>query len=177
MSLLDEVLGAGGGSAVNQLARQFGLNESQAQAAISALLPAVAQGFQRNTASQDGLNGLLGALSGGTHQKYVDDPSSLASSATVQDGNGILGHIFGSKDVSRAVAGQAAQQTGIGGDVLKQMLPVVAAMAMGAMSRGRSTSVSGGGGVLDMLSGILDQNKDGSAVDDIMRMASRFLQK
>lgn len=177
MSLLDEVLGAGGGSAVNQLARQFGLNESQAQAAISALLPAVAQGFQKNAASEDGLNGLLGALSGGAHQKYVDDPAALASPATVQDGNGILGHIFGSKDVSRAVAGQASQQTGIGGDVLKQMLPVVAAMAMGAMSRGRSTSVSADGGVLDMLSGMLDQNKDGSAVDDIMRMASKFLQK
>jgi hypothetical protein len=177
MSLLDEVLGAGGGSAVNQLARQFGLDESQAQAAISALLPAVAQGFRKNAASEDGLNGLMGALSGGAHQKYVDDPASLASPETVQDGNGILGHIFGSKDVSRAVTSQAAQQTGIGGDVLKQMLPVVAAMAMGAMSRGRSTSVSASGGVLDMLSGMLDQNKDGSAVDDIMRMASKFLQK
>jgi hypothetical protein len=45
------------------------------------------------------------------------------------------------------------------------------------MSRGRSTSASAGGGVLDMLSGMLDQNRDGSAVDDIMRMASKFLQK
>ena len=30
------------------------------------------------------------------------------------DGNGILGHLFGSKDLSRAVAAQAAQATGIG---------------------------------------------------------------
>jgi hypothetical protein len=172
MNLLDAVLSAGGGSAVNQLARQFGLDESQAQSAVSALLPAVAQGFQRNAASQDGLNSLLGALSGGGHDRYVQDPSTLADPATVQDGNAILGHIFENKDVSRAVAAQAAQQTGIGGDVLKQMLPVVAAMAMGAMSKNQT-----GGGVLDMLSGLLDQNKDGSAVDDIMRMASKFLQK
>lgn len=172
MSLLDAVLSAGGGSAVNQLARQFGLDESQAQSAISALLPAVAQGFQKNAASPDGMNSLLGALSGGSHDKYVQDPSALADPATVQDGNAILGHIFGSKDVSRAVAAQASEQTGIGGDVLKQMLPVVAAMSMGAMSKNQS-----GGGVLDMLSGLLDQNKDGSAVDDIMRMASKFLQK
>ena len=33
------------------------------------------------------------------------------------DGNAILGHIFGSKDVSRGVANQAADLTGIGGDI------------------------------------------------------------
>ena len=42
-----------------------------------------------------------------------------------------LAILFGSKDVSRAVAGHAAKQTGIGADVLKKMLPMVAAMAHG----------------------------------------------
>jgi Carboxypeptidase regulatory-like domain/Bacterial protein of unknown function (DUF937) len=49
--------------------------------------------------------------------------------------DGILGHIFGSKDVSRQVASRASAQTGISESVLKGMLPVVAAMAMGAMSK------------------------------------------
>jgi len=43
--------------------------------------------------------------------------------------------LFGSKDVSRAVAGRAAEQTGIGADVLKKMLPMVATMAMGSLSK------------------------------------------
>jgi hypothetical protein len=47
------------------------------------------------------------------------------------DGNGILGHILGSKDVSRQVAAQASARTGIGADVLKKMLPLVATLAMG----------------------------------------------
>jgi len=43
---------------------------------------------------------------------------------TVQDGNGILGHIFGSKDVSREVAARASAQSGVGADVLKKLLPI-----------------------------------------------------
>jgi len=59
----------------------------------------------------------------------------LSRQETVQDGNAILGHLFGSKDVSRAVAGHAAAQTGIDTGLLKKMLPLVASMAMGSLSK------------------------------------------
>jgi hypothetical protein len=101
----------------------------------------------------------------------------VASPEAIADGNGVLGQIFGSKDASRAVAAQAAEQTGIGSDVLKQMLPMVAAMAMGSLARGQQAGASSGGGIMDMLTGLLDQNKDGSAVDDVLGMASKFLKK
>lgn len=77
----------------------------------------------------------MAALAGGQHQGYVNDSSSLARAETIADGNEILGHIFGSKDVSRQVASRVAAQTGIGESVLKGMLPVVAAMMMGSMSK------------------------------------------
>jgi hypothetical protein len=60
--------------------------------------------------------------SGGGHQQYLDDPSRLGAAETLQDGNGILGHIFGSKDVSRQVAAQASANTGISPDGLMGML-------------------------------------------------------
>jgi hypothetical protein len=44
-----------------------------------------------------------------------------------------LGHILGSKDVSRQVAAQASTRTGISELVLKQMLPAVATLAMGGV--------------------------------------------
>lgn len=59
----------------------------------------------------------------------------MAEPQTIADGNNILGHLFGSKDVSRAVAGQAATKTGLGADVLKKLLPLVATMAMGSLSK------------------------------------------
>ena len=70
--------------------------------------------------------------------------SSLQRAETVADGNGILGHIFGSKDVSRQVAARAAQSSGVAPDILAKMLPLVAALAMGSMSRRASAASSSG---------------------------------
>jgi len=181
MNILDAIVGAQGGSGVQELGRQFGLNDSQVSSALSALVPALAAGFQQNMSSPQGLDGLLSALSGGQHGQYVDDPAVLGRADTMSDGNGILGHIFGSKDVSRQVATRAAAQTGIGASVLKGMLPVVAAMMMGAMSKGLTspaappmTSPAAGGSLLGMLTPMLDTNRDGSIVDDVMGMLGRI---
>lgn len=135
MDILEAVTGAQNGAAVNQLARQFGLEPEQATSAVAALMPAIAAGMQRNMASESGLSGLVSALSGGRHTKYLEAPDSLADPSTTADGNGILGHLLGSKDVSRQVAAEASQQTGIDTGVLKQMLPLVAALAMAGLSR------------------------------------------
>lgn len=180
MNLLETLLQAQGGGAVRQLAGQFGLDENQAASAISALLPALAGGLKKNV-REGGLESLLGALDEGNHQRFLDDPSTLANESTVEEGNGILGHLLGSKDVSRQVAAGAAEQTGIGSVILKQMLPVVATMAMGALSRNsRENLVSQAApaeGILGALGGLLDTNKDGSIADDVMGMMGRFLQK
>jgi hypothetical protein len=79
------------------------------------------------------------------------------------------------------VATRAAAQTGIGASVLKGMLPVVAAMMMGAMSKGLTspaappmTSPAAGGSLLGMLTPMLDANRDGSIVDDVMGMLGRM---
>jgi hypothetical protein len=182
MDLLSSILNARNGDAVSQLANQFGLREDQTTSAIQNLLPALAGGLQRNI-SQGGLDALLGALSTGQHQRYLDDASTALNSETVrQDGNGILGHILGTKDMSRQVAAQAASRTGISESVLKQMLPAIAAMAMGALSKQTSTShaaagAGGGAGILGMLTPFLDRDRDGSIADDILGGLSNFFKK
>lgn len=192
MNMIESLLGSHSGTLVRHLGQQFGLDESQASSALGALLPSLAAGFQREASSPTGLESLLGALAGGQHQRYVEDAQVLGRPDTVADGNGILGHIFGSKDVSREVANRASAQSGISSDVLKRMLPVVAAMVMGALARrqsGATTSNAGfslpgmggmggqqaGGGLLDVLSPMLDANRDGSMVDDVMGMIGKFM--
>jgi len=177
------LLNAGSGGAVQQLARNFGLDAGQVSSAISNLLPALGQGLARNASKPDGLESLLGALASGAHSRYLENPDVLGDPATVQDGNGILGHILGSKDVSRQVATRASAQTGIGQDVLKKMLPVVAAMVMGALSKqnlgaGRQAAAAGPqDGLAGMLGQFLDGNKDGSVLDDVLGMASKLFRK
>jgi len=135
MNLLDMIMSAQGGATAQQAGAQLGLNQKQSQSAIAALLPAISSALKQNTGNPQGLAGLLGALQGGQHEQYLENPQMLGQQQTVTDGNAILGHLFGSKDVSRAVAGHAAKKTGLGADVLKKMLPLVATMAMGSLSK------------------------------------------
>ncbi|HXK61957.1 MAG TPA: DUF937 domain-containing protein [Acidobacteriota bacterium] len=179
MGLLDSLFSAGGGQAVSELSRRFGISEDQARSAISALAPAIGGGIKRNASSQEGADTLMRELTSGRHQEYVDDPSRLSRDETVQEGNGILGQLFGSKDVSRQVAKRASGQTGLSEDLLKRMLPLVATMVMGSLSRQASASgiqnqQDAQGGLFGMLSSLLDSDRDGSVLDDIMGFASRF---
>lgn len=182
MNILDAIVNAQDGAAVRQLGSQVGLAPDQATAALSALVPALAAGFQRNIQSQGGLESLTTALSSGSHGQYIDNPTSLGDRSAVADGNGILGHLLGSKDVSREVASRASAQTGLSADVLKRMLPLAAALMMGAFSKqsGNASPVAAGlggsgGGIAAMLTPLLDQNRDGSIMDDVTSMIGRFV--
>lgn len=181
MNLFETILSAGNGDAVKQLARNFNLDEGQAKGAVGALLPALTRGMKQNAMSPNGLQGLIGALKGGNHQRYLDNPQDLTAPETIAEGNGILGHLLGSKEVSRQVAAQAASQTGVDTDVLKKMLPMVAAMAMGSMSKqtnqGQELAASPGGGGKSaggLLGKLLDSDGDGSVADDLMGLAKKF---
>ena len=135
MNLLEMLMDSQNSATVQKAGSTLGMNPQQSQSAIAALLPAISSALKQNTNSPQGLAGLLGALQGGNHDQYLDNPQVLARPETVNDGNAILGHLFGSKEVSREVAGRASAQTGIGADILKKMLPLVATMAMGSLSK------------------------------------------
>ena len=135
MNILDMIMQAQGGKAAQNTGSQFGLNAKQSQGAIAALLPAISSALKQNTQQPQGLQALLGALQGGKHEQYLEKADMYGQPETTQQGNAILGHLFGSKEVSRAVAGHASKQSGIGADILKKMLPMVATMAMGSLSK------------------------------------------
>jgi hypothetical protein len=195
MQITDILAQVGG---LKSMARELGVSEEQAASGAAALAPAILGGFKKQAQSQpaglEGLGGLLGQLGGGDLLDNV-----LSSQPTdVNRGNDVLGQIFGSKDVSRAVAQNAASQSGLAPGLLKQMLPIVAMLVAGYMAKQRSAastaqqSPAGGGlgGILGGLLGgqsgstatpgtkvtgmasMLDMNADGNPLDDILRMVS-----
>ena len=159
LPLFDMLANAQNGDAVNQMARQFGLSPQQVQEAMEALTPAFSQGLKRNAANPYDLGNFLNALSSGQHAKYFEDAAAAFSGQGVEEGNGILGHLFGSKDLSRAVAAQASQATGIAQQTLQQMLPALASMIMGGLFK-QSTGQLGAapsGGQANPLQQIIEQ--------------------
>ena len=179
MNILDLLLSAENKPALEELARNFNLSDTQTRDAVEGLIPALSRGMQNNSSSDQGMDSLLDALKTGEHRKYMDQPTALGQASTAKDGNGILGHIFGNKQVSRDVAAQVSQQSGISSTILKKMLPIVASLAMGAISKkvmgGNSAGQvnrSNSGGIIGML---LDSDKDGSIWDDVLGMAAKGL--
>ena len=194
MNLTDILAQAGG---IESMAKELGIPPAMAKQGADALLPAILGGFKKQAQSGggvEGLGGLLGQLGGGG---LLD--SVLGSQPTqVSQGNDVLGQIFGSKDVSRTVAGQAAAQTGIDSGILKQMLPMLAMMAAGYMAKqgGQGDQSGGLGGILGNVLGgamgggaapsagglgglgglgkMLDMDGDGNPLDDIMGMVGKM---
>jgi hypothetical protein len=197
---LQDLLSQMGG--LQQMARELGVNESQAANGAAALLPAILGGLKKQAQTQptglDGLTGMLGKLGGGGLLDNVLSPKPT----DVGRGNEVLGQIFGSKDVSRTVATNAAAQTGLDPAMLKQMLPMLAMLVGGFMSKqaggapaapaAQAGTAGGGlggllggllgggaqqksGGAAGGLGSLLDMNGDGNPLDDIMRLAGKAL--
>ena len=185
---------------LTSMARELGISESQAASGAAALLPAILGGFKKQAQAQptglDGLGGLLGQLGGGGLLDEVLAPAPT----DVNRGNDILGQIFGSKDVSRTVAQNAAARSGLDQSLLKKMLPILAMLVTGYLARqggagSTAQPLPGGSGLGGLLGGLLgrhaagtsasapgaapglasmlDLNGDGNPLDDILRMAGK----
>lgn len=182
MQLLDLIQSTG---SLRAIAQQVGLSESQARTAAGALLPALVGGFKKQADGRSGIDGLVTMLTrsgGGGLFDNVVSPQPTDSGL----GNNVLANIFGSKDVSREVATQAAQQTGLSFDTLKKMLPLLAMVAAGLLSK--QANNSHGGGFLDQLgdmlgsqdgglSGMIDLDGNGNPLDDLLRAAGKMFSR
>ena len=165
LSMIDMFNQAGGGNAAKQMAKQFGISEEQTQAAIDALMPALSMGLKQNAGNSADMGKLMQGMIASGQADYFDNVAKAFNPAGVSNGNAILGNLFGSKDVSRAVAAQAAQATGVGQDILKQMLPVLASTMMSGMfkqSTGQMNAVGGAGG-----------NVFGDVIKEMMKQAGQ----
>jgi hypothetical protein len=190
MQITDILAQLGG---LQSMARELGVSESQAATGADALIPAILGGFKKQATSQpggiEGLGGLLGQLGGDGLLDNVLAPQPT----DVSRGNDVLGQIFGSKDVSRAVAQNAAAQSGLEPSLLKKMLPMLAMLVTGYMSRQQGQAAPAADGLGSLLGGLfgsqaggapgtgpglasmLDLDGDGNALDDVMQMVGKGL--
>jgi hypothetical protein len=198
---ITDILAQMGG--LKSMARELGVSEGQVASGAAVLIPAILGGFKKQAQAQpsglDGLGGLLGQLGGGGlfDQVLAPEPTNVGL------GDAVLGQIFGGKDVSRTVAQNAASRSGLDPALLKKMLPMLAMLVAGYMSKQQGAPAAsaapqagglggalggllggllgggGGGGSASNAGGglasMLDMNGDGNPLDDIMRMAGKAM--
>src|SRR5262245_8168805 len=140
MATLHDILAdAEDGEAMAMLSREFDLTPQETQAAVEALLPAISAGLKRSTATPEGLGRLFETMGQqqDLHAMYRDPEVAFAHEGRTA-GNDVLSTIFGSPDVSRAVAFQAQQVSGVSANILKQMLPVLAGIVISGLMGSKS---------------------------------------
>lgn len=146
MNLFDIMQSAQSGQALPNLAQQYGLSMQQTQAALDALLPAFSMGLQRQTRDPYAFGSLAQMMTASPYARFFEAGGYGIPAGAQNAGNDVLSQLFGSREVSQAIAAQAAATSGVSQAILKQMLPVIAAMLMGGLSK--TSSNEGLGGIL-----------------------------
>ncbi|MFN2100095.1 DUF937 domain-containing protein [Altererythrobacter sp. MF3-039] len=132
--------------AIESIARELNIDPQTAKTGAAVLLPAIVAGMGRDSvgaaasrapdAGLGGLGSILGGLAGASGGAGGLLDLVLGQGATpVSQGNDILGQIFGSKDVSRSVATEAAGASGMDANLLKKMLPLLTMAVVGYLAK------------------------------------------
>lgn len=121
-------------AALAALAQQFNLSGDQTQRTMAAFMPAFAMGLQHATASNDPAR-LFQSMMSGAYQNFWQAAGNPFTPQAQQDGRRLLDQLFGSDEVSRRVAHQAAAYAGISAETMQQLLPLLAGIMAGGMAQ------------------------------------------
>lgn len=178
------------GNTVSQISQQLGTDEGTTSTAIQTALPLLLGALANNSASEDGASALQGALESDHDGSVLNDLAGFLGNYASGPGAGILGHVLGSQQ--SVAEQQVSQASGLDMGKVGPLLAMLAPIVMGALGRSQRESGAGVGDLAGILSGaaqqtgansplmgmlnqVLDRDRDGSAVDDIVGMIGGML--
>jgi len=179
-----------GGSAARTIAQRFGISETTANTAIQMAVPLIVSALARNASQPQEAENLHQAIANDHDGSIFDNLMGYLGNPQSANGAGILGHVFGSQQP--AIQNNLAQATGMDQSSAGGLLETLAPLVMGSLGQAQQQNGLDASGLsnylnvqeqeaqatapdaMSMLSSMLDQNKDGSSMDDLQRMAARF---
>lgn len=175
---------------VSGVAGQTGQPENKTADVLSMALPLLMGAMKKNTSTPGGAQGLMNALSSNHDGSILDNLGGLfgggVDQSVINDGAGILGHVFGTKQPQ--VENALSSKSGIDAGTVSQILKIAAPILLGYLGKQtRQQNLSSPdalGGLLGGLMGgnkaaarqqslvesFLDSDGDGSIVDDLAGM-------
>ena len=189
---LEALLGLLQGQDLGNLASQVGGNEGEVKNGVMAALPAMLAALGKNAGTEKGAEELNNALEKKHDGSILDNLSGYLSDPDLKDGAGILNHLFGNQTSN--VANAVSQSSGLDTNGSMKMLQMLAPILMGMLGQqkkqnnldakglGNLTSMlasnfgseAGTSGIMETVTNLLDANKDGNVVDDIMGMVGKL---
>jgi hypothetical protein len=178
------------GSASSTIAQRLGISESTANTAVQLAVPLILAALARNASQPQGAENLHQALNNDHDGGIFDNLMGYLGNPQAANGSGILEHVFGGQQP--AIQNNLAQATGMSPSSASGLLETLAPLVMGAVGQTQQQNGLDASGlsnllnaqqqeaqttapdVMSMLGSMLDQNKDGSSVDDLQRLAAKF---
>ena len=188
---LEGIIGLLGSQNLEKLTSQIGGTEGQVKNGLEAALPAMLAALNKNTGTEKGAEALNNALE--KHDgSILNNLSGYLSNPDLKDGTGILNHLFGNQTTN--VANAISQSSGLDTNGSMKMLQMLAPIVLGALGQQKKeNNLDAGGlnaltsmlsgtlggnekasGIMGLVTNMLDANKDGNVVDDIMGMVGKF---
>lgn len=179
-----------GGSAARTIAQRFGISETAANSAVQIGVPLILAALARNASQPQEAESLHQAVATDHDGSIFNNLMGYLQNPQNANGAGILGHIFGNQ--RPAIENNLAQATGMDQSSAGGLLETLAPLVMGSLGQAQQENGLDAAGLSDllnnqqqeaqanapgamsMLSSMLDQNKDGSSMDDLQRMAATF---
>ncbi|WP_420601309.1 DUF937 domain-containing protein [Flagellimonas sp.] len=188
--LLDLLNSPMGKQLISGVAGQTGQPENKTADVLSMAMPLLMGAMKKNASSSSGAEGLMNALSSKHDGSILDDLGGLfgggVDQGVMDDGAGILGHVFGSKQPQ--VENALSSKSGIDAGAISQILKIAAPILLGYLGKQtRQQKVSSPDALTGLLGGLmgggssankqqslietfLDSDGDGSVIDDLAGM-------
>ena len=189
---LEGILGLLNDKDLGKLSSQLGVNENDVKLGLVSALPAILQALNKNTQTAEGAESLNKALE--KHDGSVlNNLSGYLNNPDLNDGVGILNHLFGNQ--TENVAKAVSKSSGLDSNGSIKMLQILAPLVLGALGKQKKdNNLDASGldaltsmlalnlgsneqtsGIMGLVTNLLDSNKDGAIVDDLLGLASKFL--
>ena len=170
---------------IKTIAKQAGIDLNDAGSIIGKLAPILMGGAKSNLESDKNSDGLIKHIESNNYAEMFDKPEEAIKKGNFTDmGNDILAELTGSKENSREVAKHVEKETGVSSSIIKSILPMLAPMIIGALTKKSApslnnfnTSDNASSGLSGILTNLIDQDHDGSMIDDVMGMAAKYIFK
>jgi hypothetical protein len=164
MPFLDEFMQTYGGEAAKDLASSLGIKKSAAAQIVPNVVPMILGGLKRQMETQGGAARVDHILNKYGSDSVLDNIAGAIGNRTAQAADPQLGGLLGSSGLQ--ATDMIAQRFKLDPSIAAKIIPALAPLILGALTRKKKTSNEGIGGVASLL----DKDGDGSILDDVAGM-------
>ncbi len=189
--ILKSILSKLDDNSLQAISQKANASPDKAKSAMAAAIPILMNALARNSKSAEGASSLQNAIKKDHDGSLLDNLGGFLNNPESANGAGILKHVLGGK--RQNVEQYISKDSGLSGDSVGKILEMAAPLVMGYLGK---SSKGGDGNALgsvinsylktekkqapksqSVINQLLDQNNDGSIIDDIARMGMSFLRR